>query len=226
MKHELIKLPYEYDALEPMMSKETLEYHHGKHHATYIAKLNGLIEGTEYESSSLVEIIKNASGPIFNNAAQVYNHDFFWTGLSPENTTPSLALDSLLVSEFGSIDEFKKTFIEKAVGLFGSGWVWLCIDEKGKLSIVTTSNADNPLKSGLVPLLVCDVWEHAYYIDYRNLRPKYLEEFWDHINWDFVMKTFEKTDNDVFIGIEPCNDIHDPFCQILDDLQNGDRVTS
>ena len=148
MTHELIKLPYEYDALEPLMSKETLEYHHGKHHAGYVSKLNALIPDTEFESKSLVEIIKHAQGGIFNNAAQVYNHDFFWNTLSPDETTPSVALDSALSSKYGSVDEFKKVFKEKALGLFGSGWVWLCIDENSELSIVTTSNADNPLRSG------------------------------------------------------------------------------
>lgn len=191
MEHELMKLPYAYNALEPMMSAETLQYHHDKHHAGYVSKLNGLILGTEYESKSLVEIIKHADGAIFNNAAQVYNHDFFFSSLFPESTTPSLALDSIIDAQFGSMEAFKKAFIEKGLALFGSGWVWLCIDEKEDLSIVSTSNADNPLRSGLMPLMVCDVWEHAYYIDYRNARADYLEAFWKLLNWKFVSLNYE-----------------------------------
>jgi len=226
MTHELIELPYAHDALEPMMSSETLEYHYGKHHATYVSKLNGLIQDTEYESKSLVEIIKNGDGAIFNNAAQVYNHDFFWNNLSPETTTPSLALDSIIGSQYGSLEKFKKAFIEKGLGLFGSGWVWLCIDDVGQLSIVTTSNADNPIRSGLVPLMVCDVWEHAYYIDYRNARADYLENFWKLINWRFVSFNYanhEKHRGDYFSNF--CKD-NTPYCDYIDQLEAGDEVTS
>lgn len=186
MKHELMKLPYAYDGLEPLMSKETLEYHHDKHHAGYVSKLNKLIVDTEFESSTLVEIIKNAQGALFNNGAQVYNHDFFWKTLSVEPSTPSPTLDTIITNEFGSLEAFKNSFIEKGLSLFGSGWVWLCIDDKGQLSILGTSNADNPIRSGLVPLMVCDVWEHAYYIDYRNGRADYLESFWKLLNWEFI----------------------------------------
>lgn len=219
MKHELIKLPYAYDALEPTMSAETLQYHHDKHHAGYVSKLNGLISGTEFESKSLVETIKHADGAVFNNAAQVYNHDFFWTTLSPEPTTPSLALDSILGAQFGSIEAFKKSFIEKGLSLFGSGWIWLCIDDKTNLSIVTTSNADNPLRSGLVPLMVCDVWEHAYYIDYRNARADYLEGFWKLLNWNFVSFNYanhEKHRGDYFSNF--CKD-NTPYCDYIDALE-------
>jgi len=186
MVHELKKLNYEYNALEPMMSAETLEYHHGKHHATYVAKLNGFVVGTDYESKNLIEIIKNSDGVIFNNAAQVYNHDFFWDTLSPEETQPSDDLTQMINDQFGSMEGFKKSFFENAVSLFGSGWVWLCLDENNTLSIVKTANAETPITNGLKPLMTCDVWEHAYYIDYRNARPTYLENYWKLINWKFV----------------------------------------
>ena len=188
MVHELKKLDYEYNALEPMMSEETLEYHHGKHHATYVAKLNGFIAGTEHESKSLIEIVKSSDGVIFNNAAQVYNHDFFWDSLTPKETQPSADVTKAISEEFGSIEDFKKTFFENAVSLFGSGWVWLCVDKNNKLSIVKTANAQTPITDGLTPLMTCDVWEHAYYVDYRNARPTYLENWWKLLNWDFVAK--------------------------------------
>ena len=190
MKHELIKLPYAYDALEPMMSVETVEFHYGKHHAGYVAKLNDLIAGTELEEQSLVELIKHADGAIFNNAAQVYNHDFFWRNLSPNLTMPSSKLESALISQYGSLDEFKKAFTQAGVSLFGSGWVWLCMDDKGELSIVATSNAQNPIRAGLTPLMVCDVWEHAYYIDHRNARVDYLQDWWKLLNWNFVSSNY------------------------------------
>ncbi len=226
MTHELIKLPYEYDALEPLMSEETLKYHHGKHHSGYVSKLNGLVPGTEFESESLVEIIKHANGAIFNNAAQVYNHDFFWNTLSPEETKPSLALDSIIGAQFGSLDKFKEDFVEKGLGLFGSGWVWLCIDENGELSIVTTSNADNPIRSGLVPLMVCDVWEHAYYIDHRNARADYLDSFLKLLNWKFVSFNYanhEKHRGDYFSNF--CKE-NTPYCDYIDQLEQMDEVTS
>lgn len=226
MLHELMKLPYAYDALEPMMSAQTLQYHHDKHHAGYVTKLNTLISGTEFESKSLVEIIKHADGAVFNNAAQVYNHDFFWTVLSPETTVPSLALDSIISAQFGSVEAFKKAFIEKGVTLFGSGWVWLCIDDKGNLSIVSTSNADNPLRLGLVPLMVCDVWEHAYYIDYRNARADYLENWWKLLNWKFVSFNFanhEKHRGDYFSNF--CKD-NTPYCHYIDALEAMEKSGS
>ncbi|KAB7885869.1 superoxide dismutase [Poseidonibacter ostreae] len=186
MKHVLMTLPYTLDALEPMMSKETLEFHYGKHHQTYINKLNELILDTKYQDLSLVEIIADSEGGVFNNAAQVYNHDFFWKGLTPNQKELSSKLQSIIEENFSSLEEFKKDFTAKAVGHFGSGWAWLVQDENKKLQIVTTANAQTPLAGNLKPLLVCDVWEHAYYIDVRNARPSYLENFWKLVNWDFV----------------------------------------
>jgi len=188
MKHILMTLPYNLDALEPLMSKETLEFHYGKHHQTYVNKLNELIENTKYEDLSLNEIIKSSEGGIFNNAAQVSNHDFFWNGLTPNQTNIPSNLEDELVKAFGSVEEFKKEFTAKAIGQFGSGWAWLVQDENKNLKIITTSNAQTPIQSDLNPLLVCDVWEHAYYIDVRNARPAYLENFWKLVNWDFVAK--------------------------------------
>jgi Fe-Mn family superoxide dismutase len=186
MKHELMTLPYALDALEPLMSKETLEFHYGKHHQTYVNNLNNLITGTKFENSTLVEIILESDGGLFNNSAQVYNHDFFWNGLTPTQGTIPAIVEAALVKAFGSVDEFKKEFTTKAIGQFGSGWAWLVEDENQKLKIVTTSNAANPLTDNLKPILVCDVWEHAYYIDVRNARPAYLENFWKLVNWNFV----------------------------------------
>jgi len=186
MKHVLMTLPYALDALEPLMSIETLEFHYGKHHQTYVNKLNELIENTKYQNMSLVEVISKSEGAIFNNAAQVYNHDFFWKGLTPNQEEISPKLEKIIVENFGSIEDFKKEFTVKAVGHFGSGWAWLVQDENQKLKIVTTSNAQTPLTDNLKPILVCDVWEHAYYIDVRNLRPAYLENFWKLVNWNFV----------------------------------------
>lgn len=186
MQHELMKLPYELNALEPQMSQETLEFHYGKHHQTYVTKLNGLIEGTEYENKTLVEIVKSSQGGVFNNAAQVYNHDFFWNCLTPGGSNVPVSVESALTEAFGSVDKFKEDFTNAAVNNFGSGWTWLVKDASGKLSIVSTSNAGTPITDGLTPLLTCDVWEHAYYIDTRNARPTYLQNFWALVNWDFV----------------------------------------
>jgi Fe-Mn family superoxide dismutase len=186
MKHVLMTLPYNLDALEPMMSKETLEFHYGKHHQTYVNKLNEQIENTKYQDLSLVEIIASSEGGIFNNAAQVYNHDFFWKGLTPNQKAVSSKLENAISEEFNSIEEFKKEFTSKSLGHFGSGWVWLVQDEDKKLKIVTTINAQTPISDNLKPLLVCDVWEHAYYIDVRNARPTYLENFWKLVNWDYI----------------------------------------
>lgn len=186
MKHELMTLPYSMDALEPLMSKETLEFHYGKHHQTYVNNLNNLIAGTKFEDLSLVNIILESDGGIFNNAAQVYNHDFFWNGLTPTQGAIPATVEEALTKAFGSIEKFKEEFTAKAVGHFGSGWAWLVEDENQDLKIVTTINAQNPLTDNLKPILVCDVWEHAYYIDVRNARPKFLENFWKLVNWDFV----------------------------------------
>ena len=186
MKHELMTLPYSMDALEPLMSKETLEFHYGKHHQTYVNNLNNLIAGTKFEDLSLVNIILESDGGIFNNAAQVYNHDFFWNGLTPTQGAIPATVEEALTKAFGSVEKFKEEFTAKAVGHFGSGWAWLVQDENQDLKIVTTINAQNPLTNNLKPILVCDVWEHAYYIDVRNARPKFLENFWKLVNWDFV----------------------------------------
>ncbi len=193
MKFELMQLPYEQTALEPYLSRETLSYHYGKHHAGYVNKLNTLIEGTPYVDQSLDYIVKNASGAIFNNAAQVVNHDFYWHGLSPSSSAPSDKLSNSLASNFGSLEQFKEAFLSAATGFFGSGWVWLVVGNDGHLVIETTSNADTPIHHGHLPLLVCDVWEHAYYIDYRNGRPDYLESWWKLINWKFVSDNLENS---------------------------------
>ncbi|MDX4057656.1 superoxide dismutase [Aliarcobacter skirrowii] len=184
MKHELMKLPYA--SLAPLMSDETLEYHHGKHHNTYVTNLNNLIAGTKFEDMSLEDIIKNSEGGLFNNAAQVFNHDFFFNGLTPTQGSIPASVEAALTKAFGSVDKFKEEFTAKAIGQFGSGWAWLVKDASGALKIVTTSNAGCPITDGLTPVLTCDVWEHAYYIDTRNARPKFLENFWKLVNWEVV----------------------------------------
>jgi len=187
MAHELPDLPYPKNALEPTISKETLEFHHDKHHQTYVTNLNNLVPGTEFENASLEEIVKRSSGGIFNNAAQVWNHTFYWNCLSPNGGgAPSGELGAAIDKAFGSFEEFKKAFSTSAATNFGSGWTWLVKNGDGGVEIVNTSNAGNPLTDGKTPLLTIDVWEHAYYIDYRNARPKYLEEIWKLVNWDFV----------------------------------------
>lgn len=187
MEHTLPALPYSDDALEPHISKETLSFHYGKHHATYVAKLNGLIEGTEFSDSSLEEIITKASaGPVFNNAAQIWNHTFYWNSLSPNGGEPTGELLEGINKAFGSVEEFQAAFTDSAVNNFGAAWTWLVKKSDGSLAIVNTSNAATPLTDGDTPLLTCDVWEHAYYIDYRNVRPDYLKAFWSVVNWDFA----------------------------------------
>ena len=187
MEHKLPELPYAKEALVPRMSAETLEYHHDKHHRAYVDNLNKLIAGTEFEKMALEDIIEKASGGVFNNAAQVWNHTFYWNCLSPKGGgTPSGAVASAIEKDFGSFAEFKDRFTHAAVTLFGSGWAWLVENPGGSLAIEATSNAGNPLAQGKKPLLTCDVWEHAYYIDYRNARAKYVEAFWDLVNWEFV----------------------------------------
>ena len=188
MERKLMHLPYSMDALEPHMSQETLEYHYLKHHQGYVNKLNELIAGTVYEDLPLQEIIKSSEGAIFNNSAQVFNHNFFWNSLTPNYTEPSSALNELLSREFGSFEEFKKEFTAKALSHFGSGWVWLVEKKDKNLEIVSTPNAATPITEELKPLLVCDVWEHAYYIDYRNLRANYVENFFKLVNWEYVVK--------------------------------------
>jgi len=189
MAHSLPELPFPLDALEPHMSRETFEYHYGKHHKTYVDKLNAAIGGTEYETMALEDIIKNASGGVFNNAAQAWNHTFFWNCLSPAGGgDPTGALAENIHKVFGSVTQFKEKFVGEATTLFGSGWTWLVRNADGVLEIMNTSNAGNPLTAGAKPILTLDVWEHAYYIDYRNARPKFAEAFWNLVNWEFAAK--------------------------------------
>jgi Fe-Mn family superoxide dismutase len=187
MEHTLPPLPYAKDALQPHISAETLEYHHGKHHQTYVTNLNNLIKGTEYENMSLEEIIKKSSGGLFNNSAQVWNHTFFWNCMSPNGGgAPTGKVADAINAKWGSFDKFKEEFNKAALGNFGSGWTWLVQKTDGSVDIVNTSNAGTPLTTADKPLLTADVWEHAYYIDYRNARAKFLEAFWNVANWDFV----------------------------------------
>lgn len=187
MSFELPKLPYALDALEPHISKETLEYHYGKHHQTYVTNLNNLVKGTDLENKSLEELIKTTEGGIFNNAAQVWNHTFYWNCLAPNaGGAPTGKIAEAINKAFGSFEEFKKQFNDAAAKNFGSGWTWLVKKADGSLAIVNTSNAATPVSDEDKPLLTVDVWEHAYYIDYRNARVKYLEEFWALVNWSFV----------------------------------------
>jgi len=191
MEHKLPDLPYAKNALEPHISSETLEYHHGKHHQTYVTNLNNLVKGTEFESMGLEEIVMKSTGGVFNNAAQVWNHTFYWNCLKPNGGgEPSGALADAIKAKFGSFEEFKTQFSQKAITTFGSGWAWLVKNADGSLSIESTGNAGTPMTSGQKALLTCDVWEHAYYIDYRNLRAKYVESFWNLVNWEFVAKNF------------------------------------
>ena len=190
MEHKLPKLPYAKDALYPYISPETIDFHYGKHHQTYVDTLNKLVKDTEFESKTLEEIIKTATpGPIFNNAAQVWNHTFYWeTFTSGRDTLPSGKLSEMIRAAYGSLDEFKKQFTAKAIGNFGSGWTWLVQKQDGSLDIVNTTNAANPMTDGFHPLMTCDVWEHAYYIDYRNRRADYLASFWRILDWSAIAK--------------------------------------
>jgi Fe-Mn family superoxide dismutase len=191
MKHKLPALPYAHDALEPYMSKETLDYHYGKHHKTYVDTLNKLIEGTKFQDRALEDVIRTSEGKIFNNAAQAWNHTFFWNCMGPGcGGDPSDELASAILNKFKSFSEFKKKFSEAAVAQFGSGWAWLVRNKDGSLAIETTPNAENPLTSDKAAILTCDVWEHAYYIDYRNDRAKFLNGFWSLVNWDFANENF------------------------------------
>ncbi|WP_394065329.1 superoxide dismutase [Fe] [Alcaligenes sp. WGS1538] len=189
MAFTLPALPYELNALEPHISQETLEFHYGKHHQAYVTNLNNLVAGTEFENASLEDVIKKSSGGVFNNAAQVWNHTFYWNSLSPNGGgAPTGKVADAINAKWGSFDAFKDAFTKSAVGNFGSGWTWLVKKADGSLDIVNTSNAGTTLTSDDVALLTCDVWEHAYYIDYRNARPKYLEHFWNLVNWEFAAK--------------------------------------
>ena len=191
MAFELPPLPYAKDALEPTISAETLEFHYGKHHQTYVTKLNAAVPGTEFENMSLEEVVMKSSGGIFNNAAQIWNHTFYWNCMTPDaKAAPEGDLAAAIDSTFGSFEAFKEQFSTSAANNFGSGWTWLVKTADGALEIVNTSNAGCPLTDGVTPLLTVDVWEHAYYIDFRNARPKYLEAFWGLVNWDFVAANF------------------------------------
>ena len=194
MSFTLSELPYSKDALAPHISAETLEYHYGKHHAGYVTKLNAAVEGTDNASKSLEEVIKTSEGGLFNNAAQVWNHTFYWNSLSPDGGgEPTGDLAKAIEKDFGSFSNFKEKFSAAAAGQFGSGWAWLVKKSDGSLDIMTTANAACPLtESGVTALLTCDVWEHAYYIDYRNARPKYIEAFWNLVNWDFAEQNYKK----------------------------------
>jgi len=192
MEHTLPDLPYSHDALEPHISEETLHYHHDKHHQKYVEKLNGLIQGTDFSELPLEEIVKTApAGGIFNNGAQVWNHNFYFAGMKPGGGgEPGGPLAEAIVAKWGSFKEFQAAFNEAATGNFGSGWTWLVRRPDGDVDIVNTSNAGNPMTDGHTPLLCADVWEHAYYIDTRNARPRYLENWWQVVNWDFVADNF------------------------------------
>jgi len=190
MAFELPALPYAQDALAPHISAETLEYHYGKHHKTYVDKLNGLVGGTEFENKSLEEVVRTSSGGMFNNAAQIWNHSFYWNCLSPNGGgAPTGAIADAINAAFGSFDKFKEEFTNSAINNFGSSWTWLVKKADGSVAIVNTSNAATPLTDeSVTPILTVDLWEHAYYIDYRNARPKYMEAFWSLINWEFANK--------------------------------------
>ncbi len=187
MKFSLPELPYAQNALEPIISEKTISFHYGKHHQTYVTNLNGLVEGTEFENSDLDAIVKKADGPIFNNAAQIWNHNFYFLSLTPQKgSAPSEKLAKAIDAAWGSFDNFKAEFNKATISVFGSGWGWLVKDADGKLSIVKESNAGNPLTRGLTPLLTFDVWEHAYYLDYQNRRADYVAALWDLVDWDKV----------------------------------------
>jgi Fe-Mn family superoxide dismutase len=193
-QHKLPVLPYELDALHPYISKETMEYHYGKHHQTYVTNLNNLLKGSNLEGEMSLQkiIVSTQQGPIFNNAAQVYNHNFYWFGLGPnKGGEPSGKLVEAINLKWGSFKNFKDEFNKCALATFGSGWAWLVQRSEGNLDIVSTSNAGTPLTSNLKPLLTCDVWEHAYYIDYRNSRANYLEAYWNLVDWSFVSSNYE-----------------------------------
>ncbi len=186
MKFELPPLPYAPEALEPVISAQTISFHYGKHHQAYVNNLNNLITGTRFENASLEEIVMQSEGAIFNNGAQVWNHTFYWEGLGGKGGSPEGKLLKKINDAFGTFENFKEVFADAAVKLFGSGWAWLVEDAEGILKIVQTSNAGNPMRDGLKPLFTCDVWEHAYYLDFQNRRPDYVKSFWDIVNWDKV----------------------------------------
>jgi len=191
MSIELPALPYSRDALAPRISEETIDYHYGKHHQAYVTNLNKMIEGTAHADQSLEEIIRSSEGGVFNNAAQIWNHTFYWNSLTPNSSAPTGELASAINAAFGSFEEFQAKFTASAAGNFGSGWTWLVKNASGTLEIVNTGNAGTPItEAGITPLLTVDVWEHAYYVDYRNARPEYLKNFWELANWEFAAANF------------------------------------
>ena len=191
MEHKLPVLPYALDALEPHLSKETLEYHYGKHHQTYITNLNNQIKGTEFEELSLEEIVKKSSGGMFNNSAQTWNHTFYWLGFTPKGEgKPAGDLAAAIDAKWGSFEKFQEAFNTVAAGTFGSGWAWLVVNKEGKLEVISTANQDSPIMQGLKPILALDVWEHAYYLNYRNVRPNYIKAFFEIINWNKVNELY------------------------------------
>ena len=191
MKFTLPELPYAHNALEPIISERTISFHYGKHHQTYVNNLNGLVVGTEFENSDLEAIVKKSEGPIFNNAAQIWNHTFYFLSLTPnKGSKPSDKLAKAILAGWESLDNFKEEFNKAAVSVFGSGWAWLVKDADGKLSIVKESNAGNPITHGLTPLLTFDVWEHAYYLDYQNRRADYVAALWDLVDWKLVSERY------------------------------------
>jgi Fe-Mn family superoxide dismutase len=191
MENKLPELPYALDALSPHISKNTLEFHYGKHHQAYVNNLNNLAKGTKFENASLEEIIKEADGPIFNNAAQVWNHTFYFLAFNPKGSGgPKHSLAEVINKSFGSFDVFKERFSNAAATLFGSGWAWLVKKDDGSLEILKESNAGNPLRNGLKPVLTCDVWEHAYYLDYQNRRPDYIKSFWRILDWNIISERY------------------------------------
>ena len=221
MAIQLMDLPFAKDALEPTISKETIEYHYEKHHRGYVNNTNALIKGTELDNELvLTDIIKNSDGSLFNNAAQAFNHEFYWMCLTPDPLPPSAKLTELIARDFGSFDSFKDQFLSKAATLFGSGWVWLELDVNEKLIITQRSNADTPIVHHHTPLLTLDVWEHAYYIDYRNDRKAYLESVWELIDWKFVASNIIEYYNDL---TQPCKENSD-LCEFIEQLQEIDEV--
>jgi superoxide dismutase, Fe-Mn family len=202
MKFKLSKLPYDMNALEPYISKRTLEFHHQIYHQTYIPNLNNLVSKTTFKNLDLVTIIKVADGPVFDNASQLWNHIFYFQGLIPENNNSGEdPFEEVIKNNFGTVKFFKKCFKKAAESLFGAGWIWLVLNTKGSIDIVQKSNAGNPLRTGLIPLLACDMWEHAYYLDYQNRRSDYIEAFWKLINWDMVMKRYNAAIEERFTTI-------------------------
>jgi Fe-Mn family superoxide dismutase len=191
MKFTLPELPYAHNALEPIISERTISFHYGKHHQTYVNNLNGLVVGTEFENSELEDIVKKSDGPIFNNAAQIWNHTFYFLSLTPnKGSVPGEKLLKAINEGWDSLENFKAEFNKAAVSVFGSGWAWLVKDAEGKLSIVKESNAGNPITRGLTPLLTFDVWEHAYYLDYQNRRPDYVAALWDLVDWNLISERY------------------------------------